>query len=467
MKTARRAIRTLIRSPLRSALVMAVLTVSVGLTLIMITVNQAFAKRLDDIKGQAGTTITVRPAGTFGGGFFGGGGGGGASDPGTAGGTTGGGTSTGDAAQTTTPSLTTSDVTKLLAIPSVAGASSQITVRYSGTDLTPAQPQNSGTQGQGSGGTGGQGRGFRRGILITGTDNPAGLTTVGTQDVQITSGRTFTADEANQNVAVMGQALAQQNNLSAGGTFPLQGATFQLVGTFTTGTQFGDNSIFIPLQSAQTLFQRPDSIDSAVVQATSVDQVNPVADSIRTTLGANNVDVTTELSTFQRISAPLSDAKNSSRIGMIVALAASAAVILFSIGLVARQRIKEIGILKAVGASGWHVTGQFAIETAVISIFAALIGALATYPLAQTVANGLVSQPARTTGRGAAFAGGRAAQGFFGGTGSGLLGNVGVAVSPDIFVYALGIAICLAVIATVVPAWYVGRVKPAAVLRHE
>jgi putative ABC transport system permease protein len=444
---------------------MAVLTVSVGLTLIMITVNQAFAKRLDDIKGQAGTTITVRPAGTFGGGFFGGGG------DNAAGGTPANGTpragsssSSSNTAQTTAPSLTSSDVTKLLAIPNVSGASSQLTDRYSGTDLVPAQPQSSAPQTQGNGGNGG--RGFRRGIMITGTDNSASLSTTGSQDVQLTSGRTFTTDEAGQNVAVLGQSLADQNNLSVGSMFPLQGATFQLIGTFATGTQFGDNSIFIPLQTAQTLFQRPDTVDSVIVQATSVDQVNPVADGIRTTLGANNVDVTTELSTFQRISAPLSDAKNSSRVGMLVALAASAAVILFSIGLVARQRIREIGILKAVGASGWHVAGQFAIETAVISVFAALIGALATFPLAQSVANGLVSQPS-TPGRGAAFAGGRAAQGLFGGTGSGLLGNVGVAVSPDIFVYALGIAICLAVIATVVPAWYVGRVRPAAVLRHE
>lgn len=474
MKTARRAIRTLIRSPLRSALVLAVLTVSIGLALIMITVNQAFAKRLDDIKSQAGTSITVRAAGTFGGGFFGGGGGGGASDPGTTGGTTGGGTTTGDAAQTTTPSLTGDDITKVLALANVVSASSQITVRYTGTELTAAQPVTTGTGGTGGGGRGG----FQRAIVITGTDDPTNLTSLGSTDVTIASGRTFSASETNADVAVMGATLAQANNLAAGDTFQLQGTTFQLVGTYSTGTQFGDNSVFIPLKTAQTLFQRPGEVDTATVYADSVDDVNTVADGIRTTLGASTVDVTTQLAVFQSISSPLSDAKNSSQIGMFVALAASAAIILFSIGLVARQRIKEIGILKAVGASGWHVTGQFAIETAVISIFAALVGALATFPLAQTVANDLVSTPSTPTfgggpgggGRGAAFAaarGGRAAAGFFGGTGSGLLGNVGVAVSPDIFVYALAIAVGLAVLATVVPAWYVGRVKPAAVLRHE
>jgi putative ABC transport system permease protein len=164
---------------------------------------------------------------------------------------------------------------------------------------------------------------------------------------------------------------------------------------------------------------------------------------------------------------------------MIVALAASAAVILFSVGLVARQRVKEIGILKAVGASGWHVTGQFAVETAVLSVSAAIIGALATFPLAQTVANSLVSDPS-TPGFGggggpgggggggggrAAFAAARAGGGFLGA--NNILGNVSVAVSADVFLYALGIAIGLALIAAIVPAWFVGRVKPAEVLRHE
>jgi ABC-type lipoprotein release transport system permease subunit len=48
-----------------------------------------------------------------------------------------------------------------------------------------------------------------------------------------------------------------------------------------------------------------------------------------------------------------------------------------------------------------------------------------------------------------------------------LLGSVDVAVSPEVFVYALAIAVGLAMLAAIVPAWYVGRVRPAEVLRHE
>jgi putative ABC transport system permease protein len=431
--------------------------------LIMITVNQAFAKRLDDIKSQAGTSITVRPAGSFGGGFFGGDRGGG--NGGTLGGAT---PVAGAASQVAAPtSLTAADITKVQSIPHVSGIAQHITLRYSGTELVAATPQAQNAQGAGGRGGGG----FQRPILITGTDDPSQLTTAGSQNATITAGAVFTADQADQDVALVGQNLATANNLAVGSTFPLEGATFTVSGIYTTGTQFGDNALFVPLTTAQTVFQRTGEVDDAVVYADSVDNVNAVADGIRATLGTNNVDVTTELQTFQRISAPLSDAKNSSRIGMIVALVGSAAVILFSIGLVARQRIKEIGILKAVGASSWHVVGQFGIETAAVSVVAALVGALATFPLAQSVANGLVSSPSTGGGRGgfgrgggggggrAAFAAANQARG--------LLGNVGVAVSPQIFLYAIAIAIGLALVASIIPAWYVGRVKPAAVLRHE
>ena len=70
MRTIGRGFRSISESP-ATGLLVCILAVSIGLTLIMITVDNAFAKRLDDIKSQVGSNITVRPAGSFGGGFFG------------------------------------------------------------------------------------------------------------------------------------------------------------------------------------------------------------------------------------------------------------------------------------------------------------------------------------------------------------------------------------------------------------
>jgi len=212
------------------------------------------------------------------------------------------------------------------------------------------------------------------------------------------------------------------------------------------------------------------------VQADTAANVPAVADAIRESLGEDKADVTSSEGQFDLISAPVADAQDSSRVATMAALAASAAIILFSVGIVVRQRVKEIGVLKAVGASGWHVVGQMTTETLFIAVAAAVIGALATFPFAQSVANGLVSDPATAGPRFIGGPGGGPPPGagdvITVGAGraadaGGVLGSVDVAVSPEIFLYALGIAIVLALVATIIPAWYVGRVRPEEVLRYE
>ena len=460
MKTIRRALRTILRNPLRTGLLVAVLAVSIGLTLIMITVNEAFGARLDEIRAQVGTTITVRPAGSFGGGFLGRGGfgrGQAAEDPVA---------DEGSAAQQAT--LTDDTLVDLSSIEHVVSYSRRITSQYTGDELQSAtiEPPEGATALNGA-----PAGGFQVPILVTGTDDPSSLASLGVEDAQIIEGRTFNSDEAQASVAVLGQTLAENNELAIGDTLQLNNTTIEVVGIYSTGTQFGDNSLFLPLETARTMFDRADEVDEVTVQVDTASNVGEVADAIRAALGEDVADVTTQEFAFAAISSPLADAQSSSQVGMIAALVATAAVILFSVGLVARQRVKEIGIFKAIGASNWHVTAQFGIETAVVSVVAALLGALATFPLAQTVANGLVSDSAAPVGPGD-FAGPGPGVGFRRATAQlegagGFLGDVDVAVSPEVFLYALGIAIGLAVVASIVPAWYVARVKPAEVLRYE
>ena len=461
MRTIRRAFRTILRSPLRTGMLVAVLAVSIGLTLIMVTVNEAFGARLDEIRAQVGTTITVRPAGSFGGGFLGRGGfggGPGAEDQ-----------ATGDTSTAQQATLTDDALADLSSIEHVASYSRRITSQYTGDELKSAtiEPPEGATAPNGA-----PAGGFQVPILGTGTEDPSSLASLGAEDAQIAEGRTFNSDEAQADVAVLGQTLAENNKLAVGDTFQLNSTTIEVVGIYSTGTQFGDNSLFLPLETARTMFDRAGEVDEVEVEADTASNVGKVADAIRAALGEDVADVTTQESAFDAISSPLADAQSSSQVAMIAALAASAAVILFSVGLVARQRVKEIGIFKAIGASNWHVTVQFAIETAVVSVVAALIGALATFPLAQSVANGLVSDSAAPAGPGGfvvgrgpgALPGGAAVQI---GRAGGFLGDVDVAVSPEVFLYALGIAIGLAIIASMIPAWYVARVKPAEVLRYE
>ncbi len=426
MGLVRRAIRNLIRSPLRTGAIVAILTVSVGLALIMLTVYGATENQLGSIGEEIGTEITVRPAGAFG--MMGGG------EP-----------------------LDEEKVDELYSIPHVVSVQASTQTQYTGDALESAiEP---GSLGGGGGGFGGEG--FSMPINIMGfdpaTENPV---LMGDAQMEIVEGRYFTIEEIDADVVVVGQGLADENGLDVGSTVDIEGVSVEVIGIFDSGQVFGDNMLVMPIDTVQRLFDL-DGVTSVAVVADDVSNVDGVVDAIREVFDEDTADIVTAQDTYERINEPLGNASQTSQIGMIAAFAVAAVVILFSVVLMVRQRVKEIGILKAIGASNWRIGLQFSVETLAMSLVAAVIGALVTFPLAQKVADLLVTDS--TSPAGGAFGGGR--PGLFGGGGS--IAGIDVAVSPEVFLYALCIAVALAVAASIFPAWYISRVKPAEVLRYE
>lgn len=426
-----RAIRNLIRSPLRTGLIVAILAVSMGLTLIMVTVQGATENQLGSIGEQIGTEITVRPAGSFG--MMGGG------EP-----------------------LVQEDVDKLSDIPHVVSVQESVQTQYTGDSLESAVEQG-GPRGQGGGSTGGSSPGgFRMGIMVMGfdtaTENP---TLMGDAQMDIVEGRYFTTDENNADVMVVGQALADKNSLAIGSTVDINGTPVEVIGIYDSGQVFGNNMLVMPIGTVQRVFDL-EGVTSVTVVVEYVDNVDGVAKDIREIFDEETADIVTTASMYERINESVASASSTSRMAMIAAFIVAGVVILFSVVLMVRQRVKEIGILKAIGASNWRIGFQFSVETLAVSVVAAIIGALLTFPLAQRVGDLLVSAPGTPTG----IPGGGFGGGFFG-DGVTSVAGIDVAVSPEVFLYALGIAVALAVAASIFPAWYISRVKPAEVLRYE
>ena len=170
----------------------------------------------------------------------------------------------------------------------------------------------------------------------------------------------------------------------------------------------------------------------------------------------------------------ITDANNASQTGMLISYVVAAVVVLASVTLVVRQRAKEIGIMKAIGASNWQIGFQFSLETVVISVVAAIFGVFISILLGQQVANLLLGQPNTSIlpvtgvgvpigGSGPVIVNGGGISNIVGGT----IGGIHVAVSPDVILIAFGTAIVLAIIASSIPVWYIARVRPADVLRNE
>ena len=432
-----RSLKNLFRSPLRTTLMVVLLAVSIGLALIMATVHGATQSQMANIQGQVGTEITIRPAGSYG--PMGGG------EP-----------------------LSTDNVDKLSDIDHVASVQASVETRYTGSSLQSAVEEGTlgnppGQSGRDSSSrTGGStSRQFSMGIMVMGfdaaTENP---TLMGNSKLEIAEGNYFTDDNAD--VMVVGQALADKNSLDIGSTVDVEGTSVEVIGIYDSGTTFGNNMIVLPIDTAERLFGL-NGVTSVTVQADNVNNVDDVVSSIREVFPESVADVTTAKDSYERINGPVANANSTSTIGMIVAFVVAGVVVLFSVVLMIRQRVKEIGILKAIGASNWRIGLQFSLETLAVSVVGAIIGALITYPLAQKVYDLMAGSSSTSSGRG--FGGGPGG-GMFSRAGGSLAG-IHVAVSPTVFLYALAIAAALAIVASVLPAWYIARVRPAEVLRNE
>jgi len=432
----RRSLLNLVRSPGRTGVVVAILAVSLGLALTMFEVHGATANQLGTISGQIGTDITVRPAGSSG-------------------------------FESTSGTLAQTDVDKLNALAHVVSVQSTTSTTYSGTALTAAMPTSL-PGGVNATSVAGQpvptgAFNFRLRIQVEGLDPAnASPTLQGGGAITMVSGTYFTADQTNADVMVVGQSLAEANNLNVGSTVDIEGTQIEVIGIFSSGQLFGDNMIIMPTSTVQRLYNL-DGVTSVTVSADDVSNVDIVVSEIRTVFDANTADVVTATSEYNRIGSSVTNAASSSQTGMVVSFIVAAAVILLAVLLVVRQRVREIGILKAIGASNWRIGVQFGLETLLVSLVAAVVGTGLTFIFAQKVADMFTSSSATTVG-GGGFGGG-----FGGGMRviSGTIGGIHVAISPEIFLIALGVGLVLALIASIVPVWYIARVRPAEVLRNE
>ena len=451
MRTIRRSLLNIVRNPGRSVVVMVILAVSLGLALIMFEVHAASASQLSKISGNVGNDITVRPAGSSG---FGGGGGGGDSAP-----------------------LPQAQVDQLSSLPHIKVVQETVSTSYTGSELvsgisftsagsffgnaTPVEIPNSAVSGT-----------PRFGAITVMGVSPTGaapaLTGGGTMTME--SGSYFTADDVNADVAIVGQTLATANNLSVGSEITIGTDQVQVIGIYTTGEQFGDNMIVMPIESVQRLY----SINGATtvtVTADSAGDVNIVATELRGIWDSTVADVVTAQQEFSAISGSITSANSSSQTGMVISFIVAAVVVLASVILVIRQRIREIGIMKAIGASNGQIGFQFGLETTVITVVATVFGILLSLLFGQQIANLFTSSGGSTrtvTGAGGLARGGTA---VFGGGGgrifAGSIGGIHVAVSPEVVIIAFASAIILAIAASVIPVWYIARVRPAEVLRNE
>lgn len=463
MNVVTRGVRNAFRNSIRTFSITIILGLSVGLALTMIIARGAVQKKIDSVKSSIGNTITVSPAGVQG--FEGGG------EP-----------------------LTTTQVNNIKHLNHIVSVDETLQDRLtsSNSNLTSAiEPgslgkrfnENNGENIQivpktdmgpvmyGDRGDGSIVRSFTPPVTVSGTNDLNSSVAATDGKVNLKSGKLFSAD-SKDNVALIGKSLADKNNLKVGSTFTAYGSTIEVVGIYDSGAVFSNNSVVMPLATLQSLSGQNSDITSATVKVDSITNVDNVTAAIKEKLGSA-ADVASRQSEAESALAPLENIKTVSLYSLIGAVVAGSVIVLLTMIMIVRERRREIGVLKAIGASNVKVVSQFMSEAVTLTMLGALIGTvfgvIGGSPITKVLVNNAGSAANTTStmmGRGGTF-GGPARLGRTLGLGGQNLREVHAVVGWEIIIYGLAAALLIAVVGSAVAALLIAKVRPAEVMRAE
>jgi putative ABC transport system permease protein len=481
MNVVSRGVRNAFRNQIRTASVVVILGMSIGLALAMLIARQAVETKIETVKSSIGNTISISPAGAQG--FQGGG------EP-----------------------LTTAQLAKVSSLPNITKVTESLSDRLTTDDtnlvssieagsLGRRQARNSGVGFQGApadgaaptmpdsaggtSGTTGITRTFTPPVTVTGTTDMTSASTYGGTIVKFTSGQALDPSK-DEDKAVVGTALATKNNLKVGSTFTAYTKTITVAGIYDAGSTFANGGVIMSLPALQRLSSQAGDVTSATATINSIDNIDTATTAIKSALGST-ADVVNSQETAKQAIAPLESVKTISLYSLIGALIAGALIILLTMVMIVRERRREIGVMKAIGASNASTMFQFMAEavtlTALGLIVGLIIGVAAANPITKVLVNNSsssttaqVTQPGQASGR-AGFAGGGAGrQGGFGGQRS--LRNLGTSsltnirdvkasIGLSVLGYGIAAALAIAIIGSAIPAYFISKIRPAEVMRAD
>lgn len=212
------------------------------------------------------------------------------------------------------------------------------------------------------------------------------------EDATIAQGRFFTEEEDRSltRVAILGSAVAKDlfdGQDPIGKNIKIKRVSFSIIGVVkergTAGFQNQDDQIFVPITTAQKLLLGIDYVSFMRLKIDDAQNVDSTIEWIKSTLRERHNIITEENDDFSvRSSNQGLEVLTSITNALKFFLAAIAAISLIvgGIGIMnimlaaVEERTKEIGLRKAIGATGKDIISQFLIETILITVLGGLIG---------------------------------------------------------------------------------------------
>ncbi len=482
MNVVSRGIRNAFRNFTRSASIIVILGLAIGLSLVMVIARQAVSNKISSVDSSVGNTVSITPAGY-------------------------------SSFSSVNNALTTSELSKVANLPHVTGLNETLTDRLTtigsatstfGNNTNSSTGQTSLTSPvtinfNHSGGNGpslfvsGGGSGaslptnFSPPITIIGTNDPLYINGA---SLTISSGNAISGSSSVDN-AMVSTAMASKNNLKVGSTFTAYSQTLTVSAIFkgSSDSALADN-IVVSLPTEQALSSQSGDVTNASATIDSLSNLTTATNEIKKSLGSS-ATVTSALQEAQATTSPLNNVKTITAYSLIGALIAAIVIIFLIMIMIVRERRREIGVLKAIGASNIKVVFQFMSEAITLTLAGSIIGIIIGVAVASPITHLLVNNASTSsTSASATVPGGAVTRtsgpGGFGGIANGngnfrlretntgafggirnSIGNIQTVVGWSIVLDGVGAAIVIAVIGSTAASFLISKIRPAEVMRVE
>ncbi len=250
------------------------------------------------------------------------------------------------------------------------------------------------------------------------------------------TGRLFRAEES---AVILGGRLANDRNLSTADTLTIRHRVFQVAGVLKTSGSLIDGAIVMPLKIAQELFDKEGRVSSFGVKVKDPGQVDETAALIQESIGG--VSTITSQDFLKQVLDLLKIARAIHFSLASIALLIGILFVLTTMLMSVSERIREVGTLRAIGASRRFIFGMILSESFLIS----LIGGLLGIGLGVVIALGLTK-----------LIGGLLGISFF-----------RAVVTWGLALFGLFVALLVGLLAGFYPAWRISRANIVSALRYE
>ncbi len=265
----------------------------------------------------------------------------------------------------------------------------------------------------------------------------------------VTEGRSF--KDGDRYVVGIGYLIAYENffktNIKIGDRIKISGQGFQVVGILDrVGNPEDDKQVYVTMDIARKLFNEPDKLNVIMVQPKTGDDPAVVAENIKQELrrdrglkrGSEDFTVQTSQQLLESVGTILGVVQ------VIVLGVAAISLLVGGIGIMntmytsVLEQTKNIGIMKAVGATEKDILTIFLFESGILGLVGGVVGVLAGVGIGQVVQSAAAN----------------ADMGFF-----------KVYASPELVIGALVFSFVVGCVSGVAPARQAAKLKPVDALR--